>query len=68
METDKLLEVLLTELRGLRAELHEMKKDLYSEINDTKKDISTLKTRFMLVAVTMGVAGSKISAILPFLK
>ena len=68
METDKLLEVLLEELRQIRNDIKEMRKDLYVEIEATKKDVATLKTRFMFVAITMGLAGGKISAVLPFLK
>jgi len=65
---EKLFEVLMEELRLLRSDVKELRGDLYGEIKDTKKDIGSLKTRFMLVAITMGLAGGKASAILPFLK
>ena len=54
---DKLLEVILEELREVRTDIKEL-----------RKEQSTLKTRFMMVAITMGVAGGKLSAIFPFLK
>ena len=65
---EKLFEVLMEELRLLRSDVKELRGDLYGELKDTKKDISSLKTRFMLVAVTMGLAGGKVSAIIPFFK
>lgn len=54
---EKLLEVLIDEIRELRKEVGVIHKGLF-----------TLKTRFMMVAVTMGLAGGKLSAIFPFLK
>jgi hypothetical protein len=75
MENDKLLEVLLEELREIRTsiskvddKMDDMRKEFYAELEKTNKDVSTLKTRFMFVAITMGLAGGKISAVLPFLK
>lgn len=38
------------------------------EIQDLRKEIWTLKTRFAVIAMTMGLAGGKISSFLPFLK
>lgn len=39
-----------------------------SGLIDVDKAVTTLKTRFMMVAVTMGLAGGKASTFLPFLK
>ena len=50
-------EILLEEIRQNR-----------KEIQSLKKDIWILKSRFMMIAVTMGLAGGKLSTILPFLK
>ena len=38
------------------------------EIKELRKEIWTLKTRFALIAMTLGVAGGKLSSFLPFLK
>lgn len=67
-QNDKLVEVLLDELRLLRQDIKEDRIKIYEDIEDLKKDIGTLKTRFMMVAITMGLAGGKLSALLPFLK
>jgi len=53
---DKLMDVLLEEVRLNR-----------SEIKELRKDISVLKARFAIIAVLMGIAGGKASALLPFL-
>ena len=68
MQDDKFAQLVLQELRLMREEMSGMRRDLYGEIDSMKKDVGSLKTKFMLVAVTMGVAGSKISDFLPFLK
>lgn len=68
MKDDKLAEMVLQELRLMREEHREFRKHVYDEMSVMKKDVNSLKTKFMLVAVTMGVAGSKISDFLPFLK
>jgi hypothetical protein len=65
---DKLLEVLLEEVRELRSDIKDMRHEVFLEIHKTSKDISTLKFRFMAVAITMGLAGGKVSALIPFLK
>lgn len=65
---DKLLEVLIEEIREIRNDIKDMRREIYEEIHKTSKDVSTLKLRFMAVAVTMGVAGGKLSALFPFLK
>ena len=68
MENDKLVEVLLEEFRLLRQEIKEdgLRRD--KNMDDIKKDVNALKTKFMLVAISMGLAGGKISSFLPFLK
>jgi hypothetical protein len=68
MQDDKFAELVLQELRMMRHEIGEMRKEHGAEIDSMKKDVNSLKTKFMLVAVTMGVAGSKLSDFLPFLK
>ena len=65
---DKVAEILIEEFRLLRQEMREMRNDFHIELRAVNKDVNTLKTRFMLVAITMGVAGGKLSAIFPFLK
>ena len=65
---DKVAEILIEEFRLLRQEMREMRNDFHTELKAVNKDVNTLKTRFMLVAITMGVAGGKLSAIFPFLK
>ena len=65
---DKMAELLIEEIRLLRQEIKEMRQEFYKELGGAKKDITTLKTRFMIVAVTMGLAGGKISSVIPFLK
>jgi hypothetical protein len=67
-QNDKLVEVLLEELRLLRRDIKEDRIKIYRDMEELKKDIGTLKTRFMMVAITMGLAGGKLSAFLPFLK
>lgn len=67
-EKDVVSELLLQELRMLRTDINEMRKELYGEIDSVKKDVNTLKTRFMIIAVTMGLAGGKISSFLPFFR
>lgn len=74
-ENDKLIELLLGEVRSLRSDIkdlhHKIEKvedSLRLDIGKSNKDISTLKTKFMLVAMTMGLAGGKVSTIIPFLK
>jgi len=57
-------ELLLEELRDLKQDIRELR----AEIKDQRKDIWTLKSRFMIIAISMGLAGGKISTILPFLK
>ena len=61
-------ELLLQELQNIRNELRDMRKEHGQEMASVKKDVNSLKTKFMFVAVTMGLAGGKISAYLPFLK
>lgn len=68
MNNDKMFELLLEELRLLRTELKDMRQEFHGELDAAKKDINALKTRFMLVAISMGLAGGKLSALLPFLK
>lgn len=79
MNSEKMFEVLLEELRTHRTESREdinrlyeeikaLREGTHKEIESVKKDINTLKTRFMIVAVSMGLAGGKISSMLPFLK
>lgn len=65
---DKFSELLLQELQNIRNELVDMRKDHGKEMASVKKDVNSLKTKFMIVAVTMGLAGGKISSYLPFLK
>ena len=65
---DKVAEILIEEFRLLRQEMREMRNDFHIELRAVNRDVNTLKTRFMLVAITMGVAGGKLSAIFPFLK
>jgi len=57
MSKDKMVELLLEEVRLNRKEIKELRKELW-----------TLKTRFAMIAVTMGVAGGKVSQFLPFFK
>jgi len=52
-----MVELLLEEVRLNRKEIKELRKELW-----------TLKTRFAMIAVTMGVAGGKVSQFLPFFK
>lgn len=68
MTNDKMFELLLEELRLLRVEIKDLRSDLYGELEKSNKDISALKTRFMIVAISMGLAGGKLSSLLPFLK
>ena len=67
-ENDKVIEILLEEFRLLRQDIKDDRMLIYTELESVKKDINTLKTRFMIIAMTMGVAGSKLSSFLPFLK
>lgn len=68
MKDDKFAELVLQELRLMRQELTTIRTEHGKEMAAVKKDVNSLKTKFMLVAVTMGVAGSKISDFLPFIK
>lgn len=68
MDNKEINQLLIQELRLLRQDIKELRKDLYTEIESTKKDVNALKTRFMIVAITMGIAGGKASAVIPFLK
>ena len=65
---NRVTEILLEEFRLLRQDIKEdgLRRDEAEAL--LRKDVSTLKNRFMLVAVTMGLAGGKLSALLPFLK
>lgn len=75
MQDNELAKLLLEEFRSLRSLYEDDRKErreevirIYEKIEESNKDITTLKTRFMMVALTMGLAGGKIGAILPFLK
>lgn len=79
MENEKLFELLIEEVRTLRQEsrdthnrlfdeMKSMRNDFDTKMDGTSKDINSLKTRFMIVAISMGMAGGKVSAMLPFLK
>ncbi len=68
MENDKLLEVLLEELRAMRSDIKALDEKFDNKLNAVERDVSTLKTRFMFVAITMGLAGGKIGTFFPFLK
>ena len=57
MDNDKMAELLIEEVRLNRKEIAALRQEVW-----------TLKTRFMLIAVTMGIAGGKLSSILPFLR
>lgn len=50
-------DLLIEEIRQNRKEIKELRKEVWS-----------LKSRFAIIAITMGLAGGKISAFLPFLK
>jgi len=63
-DNKQVIDLLISEVRLLRADI----KELYGKVETSNKSVDTLKTRFMLVAVTMGLAGGKLSAVLPFLK
>ena len=67
-ENSKLIELLVGEVHSLRGELREMRKEIHDEIVKSNNSMNRLNTKFMVIALTMGVAGGKISAILPFLK
>ena len=69
METnDKLVEVLIEELRLLRSDIKAMDEKFDQKLESANKDISALKTKFMIVAITMGLAGGKIGTYFPFFK
>jgi len=53
---ERMLDVVLDEVRMNREEIKEL-----------RKEISTLRTRFAVVAVSLGLAGGKLSTFLPFL-
>ena len=67
-QNDKLLELLISEVRGVRKDMTAMEIRLQDRIASNNDAISSLKTKFMMVAVTMGVAGGKLSSIIPFLQ
>jgi len=75
MREDKLIELLIDEVRSVRnlieddrKERREEIKNIYEKINESNRDLNSLKTRFMIVAVTMGTAGGKLSSLIPFLR
>jgi len=49
--------ILMEEIREIRKEIKELRNDVWS-----------LKTRFAIIACTFGLAGGKLSSMLPFLK
>jgi hypothetical protein len=54
---EKLVELLLDEVRLNRKEIKELRAEIWA-----------LKTRFALIAMTLGVAGGKVAQFIPFLK
>ena len=68
MRDDKFAELVLQELRLIREEFRELRKEHGEEMSSVKKDVNSLKTKFMMVAITMGLAGGKLSAFIPFFK
>jgi hypothetical protein len=54
--TDQMTSLLLEEIRQNRKEIQELRKEVWS-----------LKARFVAIAVAMGLAGGKLSQFLPFL-
>ena len=55
-DNDRMLDVILEEVRVNREEIKEL-----------RKEIATLRTRFAVVAICFGVAGGKLSTLLPFI-
>jgi len=55
-EHDQLMGLILTEIRQNRQEIQELRKEIWS-----------LKARFMLIAMSFGLAGGKISQVFSFL-
>jgi len=53
---DKVIDIILAEVRLNRKEIKEL-----------RRDISVLRARFAIIAVLMGLAGGKVSTLLPFL-
>lgn len=53
---DQMTDLLLEEIRQNRKEIQELRKEVWA-----------LKSRFVAIAVAMGLAGGKLSQILPFL-
>lgn len=54
---DQMTDLLLEEIRQNRKEIQELRKEVWA-----------LKARFMLIAVTMGIAGGNIGQMFPFWK
>lgn len=65
---DKLVEVLIEELRLVRADIKNLEDRFGDKLERQNRDINALKTKFMIVAITMGLAGGKIGTYFPFLK
>lgn len=55
-QNEQMTDLLLQEIRQNRKEIQELRKEVWA-----------LKSRFMAIAIAMGVAGGKISQLVPFL-
>lgn len=67
--------LLLAEIRANRISIEKVNstflqenKELWTEVHKTNITVTTLKSRFALVAITFGLAGSKIANYIPFLR
>lgn len=67
--------LLLAEIRANRSSIEkvnatflEENKQIWKEVNNINLSLTRLKSRFAIVAITFGLAGSKLANYIPFLR
>jgi tetrahydromethanopterin S-methyltransferase subunit G len=68
MMDEKLFDVLMQRLDRIEDKIDNNFKETEESIDEIKEDVRKLKTKFAIIAITFGLAGGKISSLLPFLK
>lgn len=63
MDSDKLLNLVLTEMKDIRQEVKEDISELRNEIKELREDITSLKIRVALIGAAFGAAGAKVLAV-----
>ena len=67
MDKDQ-IELFFSRLDRLEDKIDEHFTKTDETISGVKEDVNKLKTRFAMIAISFGLAGGKISSLLPFLK